>query len=52
MALYVSSKHALKGYSESLDHQVRDVGFGWKLTFSTATASDCSQSEAIVHLDE
>jgi NAD(P)-dependent dehydrogenase (short-subunit alcohol dehydrogenase family) len=25
-ALYASSKHALEGYSESLDHEVRDVG--------------------------
>src|SRR5262252_823117 len=26
MALYASSKHALEGYSESLDHEVRDAG--------------------------
>jgi len=26
MALYVSSKHALEGYSESLDHEVREHG--------------------------
>jgi short-subunit dehydrogenase len=26
MAIYVSSKHALEGYSESLDHEVRDQG--------------------------
>jgi NAD(P)-dependent dehydrogenase (short-subunit alcohol dehydrogenase family) len=26
MALYVSSEHALEGYSESLDHEVRDAG--------------------------
>lgn len=25
-ALYAASKHALEGYSESLDHEVRDVG--------------------------
>lgn len=26
MALYASSKHALEGYSESLDHEIRDAG--------------------------
>jgi short-subunit dehydrogenase len=26
MALYASSKHALEGYSESLDHEVRNAG--------------------------
>lgn len=26
MALYVSSKHALEGYSESLDHELRSLG--------------------------
>jgi short-subunit dehydrogenase len=26
MALYASSKHALEGYSESLDHELRDAG--------------------------
>jgi short-subunit dehydrogenase len=26
MALYAASKHAVEGYSESLDHEVRDVG--------------------------
>jgi NAD(P)-dependent dehydrogenase (short-subunit alcohol dehydrogenase family) len=26
MSVYVSSKHALEGYSESLDHEVRDQG--------------------------
>ncbi|MEV5850427.1 oxidoreductase [Streptomyces sp. NPDC051985] len=26
MAVYVSSKHAVEGYSESLDHEVRDQG--------------------------
>lgn len=26
MALYAASKHALEGYSESLDHEVRDAG--------------------------
>ena len=26
MSIYVSSKHALEGYSESLDHEVRDQG--------------------------
>jgi short-subunit dehydrogenase len=26
MALYVSTKHAIEGYSGSLDHEVRDYG--------------------------
>ena len=26
MAVYASSKHALEGYSESLDHEIRDAG--------------------------
>ncbi len=26
MAVYASSKHALEGYSESLDHEIRDTG--------------------------
>lgn len=26
MALYAASKHALEGYSESLDHEIRDAG--------------------------
>jgi NAD(P)-dependent dehydrogenase (short-subunit alcohol dehydrogenase family) len=26
MALYASSKHAVEGYSESLDHEIRDAG--------------------------
>ena len=26
MALYVSTKHAVEGYSQSLDHEVRDLG--------------------------
>ncbi|MGO4610955.1 SDR family NAD(P)-dependent oxidoreductase, partial [Variovorax sp. 2RAF20] len=26
MALYVSTKHAVEGYSQSLDHEVRDYG--------------------------
>ncbi|MGA0609251.1 oxidoreductase [Caldimonas sp. KR1-144] len=26
MALYASSKHAIEGYSESLDHEIRDAG--------------------------
>jgi short-subunit dehydrogenase len=26
LALYASSKHAVEGYSESLDHEIRDIG--------------------------
>ena len=26
MAVYVASKHAVEGYSESLDHEVREHG--------------------------
>ncbi len=26
MALYVSTKHAVEGYSQSLDHEVREHG--------------------------
>jgi short-subunit dehydrogenase len=26
MALYAATKHAIEGYSESLDHEVRDHG--------------------------
>jgi short-subunit dehydrogenase len=29
MAVYASSKHALEGYSESLDHEIRDAVSEW-----------------------
>jgi short-subunit dehydrogenase len=44
MASYVSSKHAVEGYSESVDHEVREHGVRVLLVepFNTSTAFDAS----------
>ena len=44
MASYVSSKHAVEGYSESVDHEVREHGVRILLVepFNTSTAFDAS----------
>jgi short-subunit dehydrogenase len=44
MASYVSSKHAVEGYSESVDHEVREHGVRSLLVepFNTSTAFDAS----------
>jgi short-subunit dehydrogenase len=44
MASYVASKHAVEGYSESLDHEVRELGVRILLVepFNTSTGFDAS----------
>src|SRR5206468_9115134 len=44
MASYVASKHAVEGYSESVDHEVREHGVRILLVepFNTSTAFDAS----------
>src|SRR5881275_1246211 len=44
MAIYVASKHAVEGYSESVDHEVREHGVRILLVepFNTSTAFDAS----------
>lgn len=54
MALYASSKHALEGYSESLDHEVRDAGIRVVLVEPayTRTLFESSLLQADQPLDE
>jgi short-subunit dehydrogenase len=54
MALYASSKHALEGYSESLDHEVRDAGVRVVLVEPayTRTLFESSLLQADQQLDE
>lgn len=54
MALYASSKHALEGFSESLDHEVRDAGVRVVLVEPayTRTSFESNLVQADQQLDE
>ena len=54
MAVYASSKHALEGYSESLDHEIRDAGVRVVLVEPayTRTSFESNLIQADQQLDE
>lgn len=54
MALYVASKHAVEGYSESLDHELRTRGIRVSVIepANTNTQFDANSLEADAKLDE
>ncbi len=54
MALYAATKHAIEGYSESLDHEVRTRGIRVSVVepANTSTQFDANQLQADSKLDE
>lgn len=54
MALYAATKHAVEGYSESLDHELRNWGIRVSVLepASTSTQIDANAPEADAKLDE
>ncbi|MCC7142330.1 MAG: oxidoreductase [Candidatus Eisenbacteria bacterium] len=54
MALYAATKHAVEGYSESLDHEIRKWGIRVSVLepAGTSTNIDASAPEADAQLDE
>jgi short-subunit dehydrogenase len=54
MALYAATKHAVEGYSESLDHELRVWGIRVSVLepASTSTQIDANAPEADAKLDE
>jgi short-subunit dehydrogenase len=53
MGMYTASKHAVEGYTETLDHEVRQFGVRAVLIQPSYTKSNISQNEktAQTHLD-
>ena len=53
MGMYAASKHALEGYTETLDHEVRQFGLRAALVEPAYTKSNINQNEktAQTHLD-
>ncbi len=53
MGMYAASKHALEGYTETLDHEIRQFGLRAALVQPSFTKSNINQNEkaAQTHLD-